>query len=84
MYAIQMARHYFYPDTKKNGLFGLPKLIVFTSEHVSIAPKYTSTIVRLLKPLLLNTIQSHYSVQKAVAILGIGTEQTKLIPVDKR
>jgi glutamate decarboxylase len=27
--------------------------------------------------------QSHYSVERAVAILGIGTKQVRLVPVDK-
>ena len=35
IYAVQAAKHYYFPDTKQDGLFGMPKLIIFTSEHVS-------------------------------------------------
>lgn len=33
LYAIQAARHHFFPEIKANGLFNSPKLIIFTSEH---------------------------------------------------
>jgi glutamate/tyrosine decarboxylase-like PLP-dependent enzyme len=36
LYAIQAARHHFFPEIKANGLFGSPKLIIFTSEHVKM------------------------------------------------
>jgi len=35
LYALLTAKHYFYPESKTKGLYQTPKLIVFTSEHVS-------------------------------------------------
>uniref|UniRef100_G3P4T6 Cysteine sulfinic acid decarboxylase n=1 Tax=Gasterosteus aculeatus aculeatus TaxID=481459 RepID=G3P4T6_GASAC len=50
MYAMNLARYQLLPDVKRQGLFGLPRLNVFTSS------------------------ESHYSVKKAAAFLGIGTD----------
>ena len=36
LYAVQAALHYFFPQHKQQGLFVLPKLVMFTSEHVSL------------------------------------------------
>jgi glutamate decarboxylase len=34
LYAVQVAKHHFFPQSKHNGLFNLPKLVMFASEHV--------------------------------------------------
>lgn len=34
LYAVLVARHNFFPDTKSKGLKNLPNMIVYTSEHV--------------------------------------------------
>ncbi len=34
LYAVQVARHFYFPATKSEGLFNMPKLVIFTSEHV--------------------------------------------------
>ena len=34
LYAVLVARHHLFPQAKSKGLHELPKLIVFTSEHV--------------------------------------------------
>ena len=34
LYGVQVAKHYYFPQSKYNGLYNLPKLVVFTSEHV--------------------------------------------------
>ena len=36
LYAVQIAKHHFFPQTKTEGLFNMPKLVVFTSSHVRI------------------------------------------------
>lgn len=60
LYAVQTALHFFFPQHKQHGLFVLPKLVMFTSEH------------------------SHYSMQKAATILGLGLENVRFVPVDER
>lgn len=60
LYALQSALHHHYPETKENGLYNMPKLCVFISEH------------------------SHYSVTRAVTILGLGLTSLKKVPVDKQ
>ena len=34
LYAIQIAKHHFFPHSKTDGLFNMPKIVVFTSAHV--------------------------------------------------
>lgn len=34
LYALQSALHFYYPHTKEEGLYNMPKLIVFASQHV--------------------------------------------------
>jgi glutamate decarboxylase len=34
MYAVQAAKHFYFPQTKYMGLYNMPKLVIFTSEHV--------------------------------------------------
>ncbi|XP_070548106.1 cysteine sulfinic acid decarboxylase-like isoform X2 [Ptychodera flava] len=61
MYAMNIARFKKYgAAVKSDGLFGLPRLILFTSE------------------------QSHYSIQKGAALLGMGTNSVILVKCDER
>ncbi|TNN82531.1 Cysteine sulfinic acid decarboxylase [Liparis tanakae] len=59
MYAMNIARYQHFPDVKSQGLFGLPRLNIFTSED------------------------SHYSVKKGAAFLGIGTDNVITVEVDE-
>ena len=34
--AVQIAKHHYFPQTKKDGLFNMPKIVIFTSAHVNI------------------------------------------------
>ena len=36
LYAVQVAKFFYFPQTKAEGLFNMPKMILFTSEHVII------------------------------------------------
>uniref|UniRef100_A0A8D0ADX5 Cysteine sulfinic acid decarboxylase n=1 Tax=Sander lucioperca TaxID=283035 RepID=A0A8D0ADX5_SANLU len=58
MYAMNLARYQLFPEVKSQGLWGLPRLTIFTS------------------------IESHYSVKKGAAFLGIGTDNIILVKVD--
>ncbi|XP_034731661.1 cysteine sulfinic acid decarboxylase isoform X3 [Etheostoma cragini] len=58
MYAINLARYQLFPEVKTQGLWGLPRLTIFTS------------------------LESHYSVKKGAAFLGIGTDNIILVKVD--
>ncbi|TDH10531.1 hypothetical protein EPR50_G00076230 [Perca flavescens] len=58
MYAINLARYQLFPEVKSQGLWGLPRLTIFTS------------------------LESHYSVKKGAAFLGIGTDNIILVKVD--
>ena len=40
LYAVQLAKHYHFPDSKKNGLFQMPKITIFTSTHVIMINKF--------------------------------------------
>ncbi|KAM4610103.1 cysteine sulfinic acid decarboxylase-like [Polymixia lowei] len=60
MYAMNMARYRAFPQVKCQGLWGLPRLAVFTSP------------------------ESHYSVKKGAAYLGIGMDNVVLVKVDNR
>uniref|UniRef100_A0A3B4WPE6 Cysteine sulfinic acid decarboxylase n=1 Tax=Seriola lalandi dorsalis TaxID=1841481 RepID=A0A3B4WPE6_SERLL len=58
MYAMNLARYRLFPDVKSQGLWGLPRLTIFTSP------------------------ESHYSVKKGAAYLGIGMDNVILVKVD--
>lgn len=58
MYAMNLARYKLFPEIKSQGLWGLPRLVIFTST------------------------QSHYSVKKGAAFLGIGTDNVISVKVD--
>ena len=36
LYAVQAAKHFHFPQTKQKGLFNMPKIVIFTSEHVNV------------------------------------------------
>lgn len=36
MYSIMAARYKFFPEVKTKGMAAVPKLVLFTSEHVSL------------------------------------------------
>ena len=36
LYGVQLARHFYHPNTKTEGLFNMPKLIIFTSQQVYV------------------------------------------------
>ena len=36
LYAVQAALHYYFPDVKENGIFNMPRMVAFTSKHVTI------------------------------------------------
>ncbi|XP_030278397.1 cysteine sulfinic acid decarboxylase isoform X3 [Sparus aurata] len=58
MFAMNLARYQLFPEVKSRGLWGLPRLTVFTSS------------------------ESHYSVKKGAAYLGIGTDNVIVVKVD--
>ncbi|KAF7662745.1 hypothetical protein LDENG_00227110 [Lucifuga dentata] len=58
MYAMNLACYRAFPQAKSQGLWGLPRLTIFTSP------------------------ESHYSVMKGAAFLGIGTDNVILVKVD--
>uniref|UniRef100_A0A8D3BR80 Cysteine sulfinic acid decarboxylase n=1 Tax=Scophthalmus maximus TaxID=52904 RepID=A0A8D3BR80_SCOMX len=58
IYAMNLARYRFFPEVKSQGLWGLPRLTIFTSP------------------------ESHYSVKKGAAFLGLGTDNVILVKVD--
>ncbi|CAF0984058.1 unnamed protein product [Brachionus calyciflorus] len=47
LYAVQAAKHFFFPQTKLNGLFKMPKLVLFTSEHSHYSVHRAATILGL-------------------------------------
>jgi len=60
LYSVQAAMNHFFPNVKQEGVYGMPKIIAFTSKHC------------------------HYSMQRAVVILGLGTDSLRLVPVDEQ
>ncbi|XP_036394340.1 acidic amino acid decarboxylase GADL1-like [Megalops cyprinoides] len=60
MYAVNVARYNHMPGIKEQGLSGMPRLILFTSQ------------------------ECHYSVAKAAAFLGIGTNNVYVVSSDER
>lgn len=36
LYAVAAARHKYFPDVKTQGLFNAPRMVMFTSEQVSL------------------------------------------------
>ena len=42
MYGMNVARYYQFPDIKTDGMYGLPRLIVLTSDHVRTTCEFQS------------------------------------------
>lgn len=107
MYAMNLARYRLFPDVKSQGLYGLPRLTVFTSSQVrnvcytlhvwgiddTVEIKTVSevfieghTVVYVLflrkYDWFLMFLQSHYSVKKGAAFLGIGIDNVIVVKVD--
>lgn len=60
LYAVAVARHKFLPESKRQGMTGNKRLVMFTSD------------------------QSHFSIIRAAALLGIGTDNVILVKSDER
>uniref|UniRef100_A0A665VL67 Zgc:163121 n=1 Tax=Echeneis naucrates TaxID=173247 RepID=A0A665VL67_ECHNA len=73
LYSILVARYHFYPEVKTKGMGALPRLALFTSEHCE----------RSLRTFF-SPIQSHYSVKKSAAVLGLGSENVVVVKCDER
>lgn len=89
MYSIMAARYKYFPEVKTKGMAAVPKLVLFTSEHVSWRP-LALWIVMVFKGLCnfltssIPLLQSHYSIKKAGAALGFGTDNVILIKCNER
>uniref|UniRef100_A0A8C1DE54 Glutamate decarboxylase 1 n=1 Tax=Cyprinus carpio carpio TaxID=630221 RepID=A0A8C1DE54_CYPCA len=87
MYSVMVARYKHYPEVKIKGMAAAPRLVLFTSEHVD---QFTVNLFLLLHLSHLICIplqccsQSHYSIKKASAVLGFGTENLILLKTDER
>lgn len=40
MYSVMIARYKFFPEVKTKGMAAAPRLVLFTSEHVSLPPDH--------------------------------------------
>uniref|UniRef100_A0A6Q2X0K2 Glutamate decarboxylase 1 n=1 Tax=Esox lucius TaxID=8010 RepID=A0A6Q2X0K2_ESOLU len=80
MYSVMIARYKFFPEVKAKGMTAAPRLVLFTSEHVSLVLNVWSNSKRHGCVFL----QSHYSIKKASAALGFGTENLILLSTDER
>lgn len=40
MYSVMVARYKFFPEVKTKGMSAAPRLVLFTSEHVSLRQTY--------------------------------------------
>uniref|UniRef100_A0A8C7GNX7 Glutamate decarboxylase 1 n=1 Tax=Oncorhynchus kisutch TaxID=8019 RepID=A0A8C7GNX7_ONCKI len=72
MYSVMIARYKFFPEVKTKGMTAAPRLVLFTSEHVSLIQHSFPQQ------------NSHYSIKKASAALGFGTENLILLSTDER
>uniref|UniRef100_A0A4W4HST2 Glutamate decarboxylase 1 n=1 Tax=Electrophorus electricus TaxID=8005 RepID=A0A4W4HST2_ELEEL len=75
MYSVMIARYKHFPEVKTKGMTAAPRLVLFTSEHV--CPLCVQQLHMFLS-------QSHYSIKKASAALGFGTENLILLNTDER
>ena len=88
MYSIMAARYKYFPAVKTKGMAAVPKLVLFTSEHVSWGlwrvgcDGFQGTMQLLTSSIPL--LQSHYSIKKAGAALGFGTDNVILIKCNER
>ena len=97
MYAMNVARFHRFPESRQKGSWALPRLALFTSREVRErglpAPGWgdgKGTGFGIGPPLRprsdprLLPAQSHYSIQKGAAFLGIGTDNVRLVGTDER
>ena len=98
LYAVLCARQKFLPSVKSQGLFGLPRLVMYTSEHVSdnsciqclrLSSRDVSSLIGSLMYLTLLACccvpaQAHFSIKRAGAILGLGTDNVIYLKTDSR
>ena len=98
MYAMNVARFHRFPESRQKGSWALPRLALFTSREVrsgvcrppgwgdgkgtgfGIGPPLSAPD---LTPIF-SPAQSHYSIQKGAAFLGIGTDNVRLVGTDER
>lgn len=78
MYGLNVGRYHHFPEIKTRGMQALPNICLFTSELVS-DPR---NIKKKLFPSFLK--QSHYSIKKGVAWMGMGLDCVKTVPCDTR
>lgn len=82
------ARYKFFPEVKTKGMAAVPNLVLFTSEHVSRVlllvgcGVFRGAVEHPTSSLCL--LQSHYSIKKAGAALGFGTDNVILIKCNER
>uniref|UniRef100_A0A674BZY1 Glutamate decarboxylase 1 n=1 Tax=Salmo trutta TaxID=8032 RepID=A0A674BZY1_SALTR len=82
MYSVMIARYKFFPEVKTKGMTAAPRLVLFTSEHVSLILTSEQNIHLHNRTGLQS--QNHYSIKKASAALGFGTENLILLSTDER
>uniref|UniRef100_A0A3B4ZZ16 Glutamate decarboxylase 2 n=1 Tax=Stegastes partitus TaxID=144197 RepID=A0A3B4ZZ16_9TELE len=88
MYAMLLARFKMFPEVKEKGMSSVPRLVAFTSEHDTQTLHYCCTLT--IPMFLLSSgfsslvFQSHFSIKKGAAALGIGTESVICIKADER
>uniref|UniRef100_A0A8C7PPA3 Glutamate decarboxylase 1 n=1 Tax=Oncorhynchus mykiss TaxID=8022 RepID=A0A8C7PPA3_ONCMY len=80
MYSVMIARYKFFPEVKTKGMTAAPRLVLFTSEHVSLLSQKQYCITKTTSYCYL----FHYSIKKASAALGFGTENLILLSTDER
>ncbi|CAB0016708.1 unnamed protein product [Nesidiocoris tenuis] len=85
MYGIVLSRFRRFPDSKKDGVYGLPTLVIYTSQDVSRKIDTLSMyfLFNYFNRLLVHS-QSHYSVTKGANWLGLGTSNVVKIESDAR
>lgn len=90
MYAMLLARFKMFPEVKEKGMSSVPRLAAFTSEHVGAPILHQvndpSTVSGSfdLTHISSKPLQSHFSIKKGAAALGIGTESVICIKADQR
>lgn len=89
MYAMNTARYWAFPNVKKQGLWAIPRLAIFTSQQVKrqVFKKSIFVIIVIVIVIIHYShffFKSHYSMKKAVAFLGIGTENVFIVKTDER
>ena len=86
-----MARYDKYPESKEKGIQGLPRLVIFASEQVSVVKEWEKEREEEGEEeeeeecsTCYIPIQSHYSVKKSSIIMGLGTDNVISVKCDER